>query len=53
MSDESSAQVGMREGRSLHRSAALVDAADRLTVCPDALFIVVDMDQFHRAGVLG
>lgn len=53
MNDETSAQVGRREGRRLHRFAALVDAADRLTVRSDALFIVGDMDQFHRAGVLG
>ena len=52
MNDETSAQVDRREGRSLHCSAALVDAAGRLTVRPDALFIVVDMDQSHRVGVL-
>jgi hypothetical protein len=52
MNDETSAQVGRREGVSLHRSAALIAATDRLTVRPDALFIVVDMDQSHRVGVL-
>jgi hypothetical protein len=53
MNDETSAPVARREGRALHRSASLVDSAGRLAVRSDAHVIVVHMDQFHRAGVLG
>lgn len=44
------AQVDHRVGRKLHLSATLTDGQGQLTVRSEALFLIVDVEHFRRAG---